>query len=428
MLTALFSSAACRACVLVTSLVAIACGDDTDTPLAPVVFERRCGTRLALPDAIVPEAPLPRPELGVRGLDPALGACVTRVTDHVHSGRHEASHAGSTRQAWNADATLLVMRGGQIVDARSFVTRAVIPDRSALIWSPTQATRLYAVREQFVEHIDLATGRLDAVAVAGLERIDARVSFHDLADDGQLTALAGPDDNGGYTLVAYDVRRGVLGSLRAPLDAVGQPLVPHWVRVTPSGRHVVVAWPEQGDARWQGVESFDRRFRYAGKVTSGYGHGDLVRDRAGDEWYVDFAPDARHGAAYVVKHPVARPGAASVPLLRVDWSDSLFISCRARGVGFCALSAYASEQGPDRPLKDELALLALDSRPERPNMERLAHHRSDAAAVARHTGAACPLATSAALPELSIEPGGSKIVFTSNWEGHCFAESYVVEP
>ncbi|HEY6559081.1 MAG TPA: hypothetical protein VI072_17475 [Polyangiaceae bacterium] len=428
MQTALFSSVGRCSCLLLHALLVIACGDEADTALAPVVFERRCGTRSALPNDIVSEVALPRPELGVSVLDPALGGCVTRVTDHVHAGQREASHGGSTRQAWNADASLLVMRAGRIVDAHSFATRARLPDRGAFIWSATDANTLYAVREQFVERIDVSTGQVDAVPVEPLTRIDARVSFHDLSDDGRVTALAGPDRSGGYTLLAYDVNAGVLASLRTPLDAVGQPLVPHWVRVTPSGSQIVVAWPERGAARFQGVESFDRRFRFVGKVTSGFGHGDLVRDRAGAEWYVDFAPDARHGAAYVVKHRVPPADAVSVPLLRIDWSDSVFISCRARGVSFCALSFYASEQGANHPLKNEVALLALDSRPERPNIERLAHHRSDPAALAHHTTAACPLGTSAALPELSIEPRGGKIVFTSNWEGHCFAESYVVVP
>lgn len=428
MRTALFSFTGPRCCVLLPALLAVACGDDSNTPLTPVAFERRCGSRRALPDDVVAEAALPRPELGVRALDPALGGCVTRVTDHLHVGQREASHRGSSRQAWNADASLLVMRDGRIVDAHSFETRAMLPDRAGFIWSVAEPNTLFAVRDNFMDRIDVSTGQADAVAVDLLTRIDARVAFHDLADDGRTTTLAGPDRSGGYTLLVYDVKAGVLGSLPAPLDAVGQPLVPHWVRVTPSGRYVVVAWPSRGEARFEGVESFDRRFRYLGKVTTGFGHGDLVRDRAGAEWYVDFAPEARHGAAYVVKHRVAPAGAESVPLLRIAWSNSVFISCRARGVSFCALSFYASEQGAHHPLKDEVALLALDSRPERPNIERLAHHRSDPAAVAHHAAAACPLGTSATLPELSLEPRGGKIVFTSNWEGHCFAESYVVEP
>jgi hypothetical protein len=415
---------AIASCVALASLSG--CGEHPRDAPGRAVLERECGARGVGAGEIVEEVPLPRPEIGQTLVDPGLGGCVTRASDHVEAAQLDASHAGSPRQAWNADGSLLVLRGGRVVDAHLFETVAVFEGRAAFVWARRAAHTLYAVRDRHVEQIDVRTGRVTSREVLELERIDAKASFHDVTDDGRFTVLAGPDQRGGYTLLLYDIVAGSVSSRwQVPLDSVGAPRVPRSVRASPSGEYVVSTWSTRGGARFEGVEQLDREFRFVRKVTGGLGHGDLLRDGAGDEWYVDFAPDAAHESAFVVKHALSGQG-GSAPLLRVPWSDSVFVSCRASRRDFCALSSYATRRDDPHPLKDELFLVALDSAPERPNILRLAHHRSDAARVAHH--AACPLGTSAALPELSLDPRGRKIVFTSNWEGHCFAESYVLVP
>jgi hypothetical protein len=104
---------AARALLAVGLTLATACGR-VDSP--PDETVSRCGTALADADAVLVEAARPRPELGEWHVDPVLGGCLARVSDHAALGAGDAQ-ALPDRQAWNATQDRVLLRAGSVLDA-----------------------------------------------------------------------------------------------------------------------------------------------------------------------------------------------------------------------------------------------------------------------------------------------------------------------
>ena len=99
------------------------------------------------------------------------------------------------------------------------------------------------------------------------------------------------------------------------------------------------------------------------------------------------------------------------------------ISCRGGDAGRCAVSTHRDPLGGWQPFENEVFVVSLgDAR-----VERLAHHHSDPGFVAAQPVASCETSPDAVLANASLSRDARHVLFTSNWNAHCFGELYLVQ-
>ncbi len=420
---------------------------------------------------LMPEPELAIPPVGLPFTDPAFGTSIVRLNDAKTSGFGKIVPEYSQLQAWNADMTMLLVvsnLGPLILDAGTFQILHTVDYKwpawgAALRWSPTDPMALYYLGEDCIgsscradDYGQQGTGPLlrkyeltrQGNTVTAKRRLiksfpeyaelPASENQEELSNDGRFVALLGRRPDNIKEVFAYDLQAGTKGTaLALPSNAI-----PDWVVMSPSGKYVVVGYAG-GTSRFRGVEAYDpSTMNYAGKVSLTLGHGDLVADAAGNDYLVQ----TNASNAYMIndKHYLIKAKipvgvvfdsqgnvdeaatlnqGATVPLINLDWSLPLHISCQGRLVRtnlFCAVSTDPTQSGVDnglQPFEGEIFAVYLDSRTATPHIERLAHHRSRPEPI---TTDGCPNAGSYwAQPHATISPDGSKILFGSNWKRVC---------
>ena len=210
-------------------------------------------------------------------------------------------------------------------------------------------------------------------------------SWEEISDDGRIIVLVGKKTSSnkwGYVneAFAYDIVSGTKHrALELPIHETWGPLTGDFAAASPSGKYVLVQFPA-GTARFNGLEAFDLDMNYAGKVHTGSGHGDLIRDSSGAEWaLIDNANNAYlfSGAHYIVKARIpsgvlfdaagnvdanATANAnLTVRMVQLDWFHHVHISCRnVAAPSFCVFGTYQTKEGYDngwQPFENEIVKL-----------------------------------------------------------------------
>jgi hypothetical protein len=416
--------------------------------------------------SIIKESAIKRPKLGIVVADPAFKSCLRRVTDHTKLNQQISGHTYSQLQAWNADQTMILLMTNQIIDAKTFkLLHTIMGDTDGVRWSTTDPMQIFytggSVSGKFKgERCKQSDARLMSYRLTRKgDRVKGKheiafcfpeykdlakdPSYEDISSNGRYVALVGERklDNR-YELFAVDIIDKIkYKTLLLPVHKKWGPLYPDWAAVTPSGRYVLAQWGN-GKDRFYGLEAYDlKTMRYAGKVSTSSGHGDIAIDKKGREYFIQtnasnaYLLGDRH---YLIKARIPngiflnKAGAdesrtlksgATIPLLVLDWFHSIHISCRNHKYpGFCVVTTTGGYKNGRQALEREIFLLDLGSRANKPRVKRLVHHRSNSLTIEK----SCGIEPYWADPHATISPDGRKVMFRSSWGKRCYIESYIV--
>lgn len=413
----------------------------TPTPPPP---SSPCSSLVTSASQIITESLIAKPALGQNITDVNFGNCVQikRIVDAAALGSGEAVPAYSKLQAWNSDRTKIHLQSGHILNANNYTVFRLAPYMPNPRWSPVDPNIIYTTRaNQFVSY-NIQTGAF-TVLHTFTEYIDfdndtttRESQFEEISLDGRYTAMIGKRTSGTYEAFSYDIQN----DIKSPVLVVsGRPCgLPNNLQMSPSGNYVIVNWAAGGDSRYCTVESYDRNMNFVGTVATGHGHGDLIEDSSGVEWFVDFSPDNYVGITgpVIKKNRVpngydqykAGDQSAIKTLLRLDWSHSMHISCQGPvGINWCVAGTYNGESNGWQQFEGEIFKVYLDSidaypagsGPSNPHIERLAHHRSNPVVCGDNYWLQ---------PHASINRDGTQIIFGSHWRSAtCAPEAYILE-
>lgn len=391
----------------------------TTQPVAPVVAER--------------------PALQTLMTTPAYGVCMSRVSDHIAHDDPAAVHLGARHQAFNADESTVMLRSRQVMRLSDSAFVGQLPQADSVwVWSPTQATKAYAFTGTQLQAYDYASASLAVIRdFAGpYERLLAETSLGEVSRGGRRLVVAAhvaAASGGGKVLLQIDPRSGeVVSATPIAADNVQRHISPRWLQALPLGQGFLAGWPRAGvGERFAGVELFNDNGEFVRQIDAADEGGDVALDPEGAQWFVHLAlghgKDAR--LHHLVKTPLtsalgAFDGGASQALLALPVAHHAQISCTAWGQDSCVVAINQADA--TQPLDGEIVRVFLHSQPHDPQVQRLVQHQSVPQGVFQHSLQDCPLPPAVVLPQPSLDRAGRRVLFSSNWGPHCFAELYML--
>jgi len=254
-----------------------------------------------------------KPIKGTAVVDPIYGSCITRMTDHKNEpplGGYSVNEY-SRKQAFNADDSLILIEGNNgfwhvyNVADQSYNKQLNGPAGAAeMQWHPTDPNILWyqatnggiRVNELNIQEntstvlVDF-TGRLPWNDVT---RVWTR-SYGEPSRDGRYWAFIGQTD--GFTSRGFFVWDAQTDTIISTVDLAQAGLPgPHWISVTPSGRHVLVGFSGAATE----VRSYDLQLSRYDVVHSNIEHDDVCMLENGNEAYVAIDYDSNGGPVFFV--------------------------------------------------------------------------------------------------------------------------------
>jgi hypothetical protein len=381
---------------------------------------------------------LPEPAAGQPLRDPAFGRCVTRVTDRSADIESGDSSRGikneySRVQAWNADESLLLLRGlagtWYVWDAATLRKVRRLPDAVVAEprWDASDPHVLWTVDGTRLLRVDVTTGAVTTKHDFATDFPGRTLTFvwtrweGSPSADGRTWGLMAEDE--GWEAIAFLVYDAFEDRVVATRDvsALLSARAADSVTISPSGRFFLAQCEPCGegtmgtDAAPCGLMAWDRNLANGRGLVRVIGHGDVAYDGTGREVFVyqDVETDE---IAYVDLETGARTA-----LLAIDFSMTpigLHFSGRSfRLPGWAVVSTYDETRTSEAWMDDSVFLVELKAGG---GVVRLAHTRSLVDPSLEQDYWAEPHAT--ANRDLS------KVLFTSNWgrSGTEEVETFVV--
>lgn len=415
---------------------------------------------------LIKQTTVKRPMLGEKITEPKFRSCLQRATDNKKLHATVTGHTYSQLQAWNADQTMILLMTNQLIDAKTFkLLHTIAGDAEGVRWSPTDPMQIFytggnvsgkfkgkkckqsdarLMSLRLTRKGDRVRGKHEiAFCFPEYKDLAKDPSYEDVSRSGRYVALVGErKQDGRYELFAVDIIDKIkYKTLLLPVHKKWGPLHPDWAAVTPSGKYVLAQWGN-GKDRFDGLEAYDlKTMRYAGKVSTSSGHGDIAIDKKGREYFIQtnasnaYLLGDRH---YLIKARIPNgiylnktgvdesrtlKSGATTPLLVLDWFHSIHISCRNhKNPGFCVVTTTGGYKNGLQTLEREIFLLDLSSRVNKPRVKRLVHHRSNPLTIEK----SCGIEPYWADPQATISPDGRMVMFRSTWGKRCYIESYIL--
>jgi len=344
------------------------------------------------------------PPVGGSYVDPAFGSTVKRVSDARSI--NDAAQGGkltmitneySTEAPFNSDNSRLILQhdsyfalydgGGTYLRDLPFAINAGSEPR----WSRTDPNVLYFVNSNQLKKYNVGTQVMTVLHTFSEYSAISGMGESDISYDGDHFVLAGDTR---YIFV-YEISTDTKGSV---LDSGGRGF--DSLYNTPDG-HVTVSWYQNGTARFNGIEMFDRNMNFLRQEAHVEGHMHMARDLNGDEVLVwansaDPNPICNNG---IVKIRLA--DASQTCLVSLDWSLAVHISASDSGWAFVETYAPSNPDPTNWPkYTNEILQIKLDGS----EVIRLVQHRSR------------PLDSYYYMPRTSASRDGSRIVYSSNFD------------
>lgn len=363
-----------------------------------------------------------KPRVGALFPDPVFKTPLVRITDARSQKLPGIFPDYSKRQAWNADESLLLLRTGDgnalLYDGATFQFKKALDDVGGedIFWHPTNPSLvLYNPDNTLYSNNVLTDERKKIFAFPDYAFANTRGEGN-LSRDGRWYALVGQlySNATGTTfkdLLVLDLTTNqVVSRLALPKSLADF----DWVSISPRGNYVVVDYATDQTARFNGIEVYDRNFKFLWQKPLGAGHSDLAIDANGDEVLVMDWYDSDKNQTFIKKFRLS--DGKETTLLDVSAYFDLHISCRnEQRPEYCFISTfdYVDRLTDDAktwlPFEDEVFALALDGSG---GVQRIVHHHS------RRYSPTTPDSDRSnyfAEPHATVSRKGDRIVFGSNW-------------
>ncbi len=382
---------------------------------------------------------LNRPILGIPITDARFGTTLIRISNARASGYAGVVPQYSKRQAWNADASRLLLFTGDgkalLYDGNTYQYMQALDAVGGedVFWHPSDPATILFAQDNALLAYQLETGSAAALrSFPEYTFINTRGEGN-LSRDGRFYAFIGQvyDENAQITyfrdLVVYDlVTDQVIAKLALPMTLTDF----DWVSISPLGNYVVVDYATSNPGRFEGVEVYDRNLNFIWQKPLGAGHSDLGCDANGDEVLVMGYCDGETNSNFVKKYRLANGDETS--LLEFSWQFDSHISCQNQVRSeWCFVSTFDGEARLTDdslswlPFEDEVFALKMDGSGD---VQRIAHHHS------RRFSPATPDRDNSvywAEPHATVSRDGGRVLFGSNWrediQNDFSVDTYIVD-
>ncbi len=387
----------------------------------------------------VPQPTISKPSLGAYTKDPSFGTTLIRISNARALGYAGVVPQYSRRQAWNADASRLLLFTG---DGRTLLydgsTYQFMQELDAVggedvFWHPNEPSTLIFAQDNTLFVYDLQTNSIRTLHTFPEYSFINTRGEGNISRDGKYYAFVGQvyDEQAEMTffkdIVVYDL---LADSIVAKLELPSTLTDFDWVSISPLGNYVVVDYATSNKGRFEGVEVYDRNLNFLWQKPLGAGHSDLGIDANSEEVLVIIYYDDETNNNIVKKCRLANGDETS--LLTLSWQFDGHISCQnlARS-GWCFVSTFDSEARLTDdslswlPFEDEIFAVKMDGSGE---VQRIAHHHS------RRFSPNTPDRDNSnywAEPHATVSRDGGRILFGSNWREDLqygfSVDSYIVD-
>ncbi len=356
-----------------------------------------------------------KPAKGTEVIDPEYGTCMSRVTDH----KKEPPRGGysvneySRKQAFNANDSLILILDNNgfwhVYNGHdfSYVKELIGPAGDAeMQWHPTDPNILWyqAINGGIrVNQLDITantstvlvdfTGRLPWSDVS---RVWTR-SYGEPSRDGRYWAFIAQTND--FTSRGFFVWDAESDTLINTIDLATEGLPgPHWISMSPTGRHVLVGW--SGGLRE--VRSYTRDLSSFNRVHASVEHDDVCLLENGNEAYVSIDYDTNGGPVFFVDlDSNIRTNLFDTYI--GDTVTAVHFSCKAYDKpGWVLISSYGNAGSTREWLHQKIFAVNLSAAPI---IENIAFHQTDLSGNGDFFEQ----------PHASVNRDFTKILFNSNW-------------
>ena len=345
----------------------------------------------------------PKPPYLAYHIDPSLNTYIRRISDQgiFSSSVSLMAHQYSTRQAWNADGTRLLLAAthpGWLLDGNSYELIRPINQPNDAQWSNTNASLIYGIGYNGGQHnqlVTMDTANGDAISVkftfTGLQDMGIGPYEGNLSNDDRYVALHGTR-SGQSRIITFDT------TTSSVIAEIGVGPSFDFAKISQDGNWVVTGHTAAGSNQVSGINVYSRNLVFQRHLTDVSEHGDMGVDSNGNQVWVQYASDDASVAMWRLsdggRTTLLPSGSSGV------WGGHL--SCRNLDrPGWC----YLSDNGWDFNSlywlgNDEILAIKLDASQQ---VERFAHmHHSHDAGYEHQTMG-------------SPDRSGRRVIFRSDW-------------
>lgn len=300
--------------------------------------------------------------------DPTFGTQLARVSDQRHH--------YSKDQPWNADQTLIKINN-ELHDAKTLqLVRMVYKAPRQGNWSNLNPNWWYGSTDrgkQFIR-VDMTT---DAVTVLHTwpqyNTVEMGFDEGNISNDDQWALLLARNGDGIHYIV-YNIQNDTIVADKVMPE-------PDWAGMSASGKYVIIMWNDHGMGSTEGVGVYDRNLNYIRTLFDTGQHGDVGRDAAGNDVFVQYDNSGK-----VVSWNLDT-GKSTMVFNQTAWGH---ISCRNNigRPGWCYVTSDS-----------EVFAVKLDASQ---TVERFAHHHSSGTSYEVQ-------------PQAVPNRDGSQVLWSSDW-------------
>ena len=335
--------------------------------------------------------------------DPTFGTTITRISDKQAFGSTNkvVAHMYSKKQPWNSDGSRIILHRwpAPLLDGSTykFIKFVNVPGEYSE-WSNTDPNKIYGIQNpNSWQSVNVNTNTVTTIRT--FTEYD-EVSFGNweghLSNDDKYVAFQCKKGTNNILMV-YDIPNNTVVSILN----VGSNLNDA-IAMSQSGKYVLVWWESDGNARYQGIELYDRNLKFLRQVGQKVLHSDAGYDTNGNEVFVCqdvYNSPNNDKSVYTVR---LDNGAVTKVLDGAKMSWPIHLSCRnTKRPGYAYFSEFEETYGvPTKPNYQKVFALKLDGSEK---VENYAHVHHSTFIDYEWSPFACP------------NRDGSKVMFRSDW-------------
>lgn len=363
-----------------------------------------CQSSLKKVDQDAPAQPYPEFNRPVKQTDSV--ATLRRISDNENADKEtnpELVHHYSKRQAWNADESIIDLRGRLIKMDTFDQALPYEPMGSERNWSNISPNIIFGIRFnpkpiEFVS-FDLNTEKYRSINIfSAFEKCTMGQAEGSISADDRLVVLTcKKSENDPFEIISFDIeKQKIIAQMQAKPNL-------NWAGFSPSGEYILVENNTHPDPNAE-LLRYSPDLKNELKLSSFPEHGDFGYDTDGNEVYVMMEDKTLHYIRLKDRFKAKLPIGS-----KINYVGFGHISCRnTERPGWCYLSAAANKQvgaiqiSASTPISEQLYPVDMKAKNAATLYEHWGFHNSSEIDYA-------------AQPKATVSRSGRHILFTSNW-------------